>query len=42
MLSNDHEYHQPPLVILLDIDGTLIGDITPQIVIYELIGKLRQ
>ena len=33
---------QAPLVILLDIDGTLIGDITPQILIYEILGKLRQ
>lgn len=25
-----------PLVVLLDIDGTLIGDITPQVIMYEL------
>ncbi len=32
---------QIPLVILLDIDGTLIGDITPQVILYELSNKLK-
>jgi len=31
-----------PLVILLDIDGTLIGDITPQVVMYELANRIKQ
>lgn len=30
-----------PLVILLDIDGTLIGDISPQVVMYELKKRLK-
>lgn len=31
-----------PLIILLDIDGTLIGDITPQVVMYEIIKSIRK
>jgi hypothetical protein len=30
-----------PLTILLDIDGTLIGDITPQVILYELLERLK-
>jgi hypothetical protein len=30
-----------PLVILLDIDGTLIGDISPQVVLYELKRRIK-
>jgi hydroxymethylpyrimidine pyrophosphatase-like HAD family hydrolase len=30
-----------PLVILLDIDGTLIGDISPQVIMYELKKRLK-
>lgn len=30
-----------PLTILLDIDGTLIGDITPQVVLYDIVEKIR-
>lgn len=30
-----------PLVILLDIDGTLIGDISPQVVMYELKKRIK-
>ena len=32
----------PPPVILLDIDGTLIGDITPQVVLYDLMNRIKQ
>jgi hypothetical protein len=32
---------QPPLVILLDIDGTVIGDITPQVMIYDLVNRMK-
>lgn len=31
----------PPLVILLDIDGTLIGDITPQAMMYDISNTLK-
>ncbi len=34
-------FSQTPLVILLDIDGTLIGDITPQVLMYELSNRLK-
>lgn len=30
-----------PLVILLDIDGTLLGDISPQVIMYELGNRLK-
>lgn len=30
-----------PLVIILDLDGTIIGDITPQIVSWELCNELK-
>lgn len=31
-----------PLVIILDIDGTVIGDITPQVVLYEIVNELKK
>lgn len=31
-----------PLIIILDIDGTVIGDITPQVVLYEIVNALRK
>lgn len=30
-----------PLTILLDIDGTLIGDITPQVILFEILERLK-
>lgn len=33
---------QKPLIIVLDIDGTIIGDITPQILLYELHLTLKK
>ena len=33
--------HGAPMVILLDIDGTLIGDITPQVVVYDLCNRVK-
>lgn len=30
-----------PLVILLDIDGTLIGDITPQVALFDIVNRLK-
>lgn len=32
---------QPPSIILLDIDGTIIGDITPQVMLYDLINTIK-
>ena len=32
---------QSPLVMLLDIDGTIIGDITPQVMIYDLVNRMK-
>ncbi len=31
-----------PLIIILDLDGTIIGDITPQVLLYELIKILKR
>jgi hydroxymethylpyrimidine pyrophosphatase-like HAD family hydrolase len=31
-----------PLVIVLDIDGTIIGDINPQVVSYEIVNELKR
>lgn len=33
--------HTTPLVVLLDLDGTIIGDITPQIISFELARSLK-
>lgn len=33
--------HTTPLVVLLDLDGTIIGDITPQIISFELTKSLK-
>lgn len=30
-----------PLVVVLDVDGTIIGDITPQIVLYEISNAIK-
>lgn len=30
-----------PLVIVLDLDGTIIGDITPQIAVYDIANEVR-
>lgn len=30
-----------PLVVMLDLDGTIIGDITPQIASYEIYNKIK-
>lgn len=32
---------QKPLVILLDLDGTIIGDISPQVCEYEILNELQ-
>ena len=37
-MSFDEQF---PVIIVLDIDGTLIGDITPQITLYDLYTTLR-
>lgn len=33
---------QPPLVILLDLDGTVLGDITPQVIVYEMLEECKK
>lgn len=32
---------QPPPIFLLDLDGTVIGDITPQVLLYDIIQQIR-
>lgn len=33
---------ETPLVFIIDIDGCLLGDITPQIMLYEMISELKK
>lgn len=41
MRTEDQNSSVSPLVILLDIDGTLIGNISPQLMTYELVKRLK-
>lgn len=36
------ERKQTPLIILLDIDGTVVGDVTHQVAMYDIVNALKQ